>query len=161
MIRDAQASDCDAITHIYNHYIRHTIITFEEEEVTSSEISKRLNKVQSAGLPWLVVEENNEILGYAYASKWNERSAYRYTVEVSVYLHPQHTGKGLGEALYTMLFQRLKQQGIKVVIGGIAIPNPASVKLHEKFGMKQVAHFHAVGYKFDQWIDVGYWQVQL
>ncbi len=161
MIRDANETDFAAIADIYNHYIRNTVVTFEEVEIDQREIAGRVKKVATAGLWWLVAEENENIVGYAYASKWQERSAYRNTVEVSVYLHFEHVGKGHGSRLYEELFRRLRAKGMHIAIGGIALPNAASAALHEKFGMEQVAHFREVGFKFDQWIDVGYWQVTL
>lgn len=161
MIRDAMEADAKAISEIYNYYIRNTVITFEEQDISAEEISRRITKVQSAGLWWLVAEIDNQVLGYAYCSKWQERSAYRHTVEASVYLDQSATGKGLGTELYQALFQRIESSDFHIVIGGIALPNPMSVALHEKFGMEKVAHFNEVGYKFSQWIDVGYWQVKL
>ncbi|SMF03394.1 phosphinothricin acetyltransferase [Alteromonadaceae bacterium Bs31] len=161
MIRDVEKADYQTIVAIYNHYICNTVISFEEEEIDCGEISNRVDKVHSAGLSWLVVEQNHKVLGYAYASLWNERAAYRNTVEVSVYLHHQAVGKGYGRMLYEALFHRLRKTSVHVVISGIALPNPESVRLHEKFGMKKVAHYQEVGYKFGQWIDVGYWQLQL
>ena len=160
VIREARKEDFNAIAEIYNYYIRETVISFEESEIDSEEISGRIGKVVSSGLWWLVYEEDGCILGYAYASKWNERAAYKNTVDVSVYLNHQITGRGYGSKLYDELFDRLKHKSIHIVIGGIALPNPKSVSLHEKFGMKQVAHFKQVGYKFGRWIDVGYWQAQ-
>ena len=161
MIREAQEKDFKAIAEIYNYYIRHTIITFEESEIDQVEVSNRINKVKSSDYWWLVLEKNQQILGYAYATKWQERSAYRNTAEVSVYLHHQSMTKGYGTALYEELFHRLKAKGLHTVIGGIALPNASSEKLHEKFGMEKVAHFTEVGYKFGQWIDVGYWQAKI
>ena len=161
MIRDARSSDFQAIADIYNYYIRDTVISFEAIEIGAEEISGRIEKVKSAGLCWLVLEEDSRIRGYAYAGKWNERSAYSNTAEVSIYLDVQAQGLGYGSRLYTELFRRLKDRSLHTVIAGIALPNQASIKLHEKFGMKKVAHFEEVGYKFGQWLDVGYWQVQL
>lgn len=161
MIRDAQESDCTAIAAIYNHYIRHTFVTFEEDDVVPTDMAARLSKVAAEGFWWLVVEDAGQVLGYAYATKWQSRAAYRHSVEISVYLHPEHAGKGYGTALYAELFQRLKAKGLHTVIGGVALPNAASERLHERFGMTKVAHFREVGHKFGKWIDVGYWQVQL
>ena len=161
MIRTIQERDYQAVTHIYNHYIRNTVISFEEREIDSGEVAARVNKVKSAGLWWLVCEAESHILGYAYASTWNERSAYRNTVEISIYLDPETRGRGYGTELYRELFRLLKNKKIHTAIAGIALPNPASVKLHEKFGMEKTSHFREVGYKFDQLIDVGYWQVIL
>ena len=161
MIRAAQSDDAAAIAGIYNPYIRDTIITFEEEPVTAAEMAGRLDEVFAAGLPWLVAEDAGQVVGYAYAGKWKGRCAYRHSVECSVYLASHHLGRGLGTGLYQALFARLRDMGLHVVIGGIALPNPASVALHEKMGMRQVARFEEVGYKFGRWIDVGYWQMTL
>ncbi len=113
-------------------------------------------------LPWLVAEnDSGVVVGYAYASKWKGRCAYRHSAEVTVYLAPDAAAQGVGTRLYEALFSELRDRGIHTAIGGIALPNPPSVALHEKFGMKKVAHFAEVGHKFDRWIDVGYWQVVL
>jgi len=158
MIRQAQASDAAAIARIYNHYITHTVITFEEQLVSEADIAQRIADVAAASLPWLVMEEAGDVLGYAYAAPWRTRSAYRFSVETSVYLHHAALGRGLGSQLYEALFSALTPCGVHVAIGGIALPNDESVRLHEKLGMKKVAHFEQVGFKFGQWIDVGYWQ---
>lgn len=161
MIRDAVKSDSEAIAHIYNYYIENTAISFEEAPVTGSVIQNRMESVQRGGLPWMVAVEDDVVVGYAYATKWKERSAYRFSVEVSVYLSNQRQGRGLGAKLYEAIFTKLKECGINTVIGGITLPNPASMALHEKMGMKKVAHFEKVGFKFSQWHDVGYWQLSL
>lgn len=158
MIRPVTSADCAAIARIYNYCIVNTYITFEEQELDPSEIAARIREVESAALPWFVAEVDGEVVGYAYANKWKTRSAYRFSVEITVYLHPDHCGKGLGTMLYRELFNCLKGRGIHVAIAGIALPNDASVALAEKFGMEKVAHFRQVGFKSGQWIDVGYWQ---
>jgi phosphinothricin acetyltransferase len=122
---------------------------------------KRIKKVTDVNLPWLVIEENDSLVGYAYATPWKARSAYRFSVEATVYLSPTQQGKGLGTLLYQALFSALKQQSIHAIMGGITLPNPASIALHEKLGMTKVAHFQQVGFKFDQWLDTGYWQLTL
>ncbi len=127
----------------------------------ATEMARRIEDVQSASLPWLVAEEGSQILGYAYATQWRARSAYRFSVEITVYLAPEYTGRGIGSKLYGQLFPILQARGIHAVMGGIALPNEASVALHEKFGLRKVAHFEQVGFKFNQWIDVGYWQRML
>ena len=160
MIRDVKKSDSAAIAAIYNHYIKNTIITFEEEEITPDEISGRIENVLSESLPWLVAEDKGNVIGYAYATKWRIRSAYRFSVESTVYLAAASTGKGIGSMLYNALLSKLKNKGIHAVMGGIALPNPSSIALHEKFGFKKVAHFIEVGIKFEKWIDVGYWQLK-
>ncbi len=158
MIRTALQADAASIADIYNHYIHTSVITFEEESVSTETMGKRMQDSVDLSLPWLVAEENNELLGFAYASPWKTRSAYRFSVESTVYLKPTSTARGLGSALYAELFSRLKQTSAHAVIAGIALPNSASVALHEKFGMEKVGHFPEVGYKFNRWIDVGYWQ---
>ena len=158
MIREAQISDAEAIAGIYNYYVANTVVTFEEQAVGTEEMRSRIEGVGSAELPWLVYQQGNDILGYAYASQWKGRSAYRYSVEVTVYLAPNATGQGIGSELYDALFKSLRTTSVHVVLGGISLPNDASIALHEKFDMKKVAHFERVGYKFDQWVDVAYWQ---
>jgi L-amino acid N-acyltransferase YncA len=161
MIRPACASDADTIARIYNHYVANTIVTFEEEAVSPGQISDRINETRVEGLPWLVAEDDGAVVGYAYASKWKGRCAYRHSVEVTVYLSHLATSRGWGSSLYTALFSELEALGVHVAIGGIALPNEASIALHEKFGMGKVAHFQEIGFKFGQWVDVGYWQKKL
>ncbi|MCG2585625.1 arsinothricin resistance N-acetyltransferase ArsN1 family B [Massilia sp. TS11] len=160
-IRPAQPGDAAAIAAIYNPYVLETCISFEEQPVGAEEIAARLARTVGAGLPWLVIEADGELLGYAYASKWRERAAYRHSVETSVYLAPAAHGRGLGRQLYTALLERLRALGMHCAIGGIAQPNPASVALHESLGFVQVALFKEVGFKAGDWRDVGYWQLQL
>lgn len=161
MIRDAQERDCEAIAGIYNYYVDNTVVSFEETGIDDSEVASRIAKVTSAGLCWLVLEEGGRVVGYASASNWHQRVAYRHTVEVSVYLDHRSTGRGHGSRLYAELFRRLESTSVHAVISLIALPNPGSVRLHEKFGMRQVGHLKEVGYKFGQWIDVGFWQLHL
>lgn len=159
VIRSAAPADSAAITRIYNEYIRSTAVTFEEEPVTSDEIEGRMKQISGEGLPWLVTERAGNVVGYAYAGKWKNRSAYRFSVESTVYLDRSFAGHGLGSLLYGDLLGRLRGARVHVVVGVIALPNATSVALHEKFGFEKVAHFTEVGFKFDQWIDVGYWQL--
>jgi L-amino acid N-acyltransferase YncA len=158
-VRPADAADAAAISRIYNHYILNSVATFEEEVVTAEELGRRIDAIRSAELPWLVaVDSTAGLVGYAYAAPWKPRSAYRYSVEITVYLAPECSGRGLGTLLYDVLLAGLKKRGIHAAVGGIALPNPASVALHETFGMKQVALFKEQGFKFGRWVDVGYWQ---
>ena len=160
MIRTARFSDASQIAEIYNFYILNDIATFEERPLSEMKMKKRMETVLP-DLPWLVFEEGKQVLGYAYANQWNPRSAYRYSAESSVYLRSGEAGKGIGSQLYESLLKHLRDLNFRTVIGGISLPNPASVYLHEKFGYEKVAHFKAVGYKFKKWIDVGYWQLKL
>lgn len=158
MIRDATPDDAPVIAAIYNHYILHTIITFEEQTVTAEEMLRRIEGVTTR-LPWLVVEEGGEVVGYVYAAPWHPRAAYRHSVEISAYLAHGQSGKGHGTKLYEVLLERLPGLGVHAVMAGVALPNAASVALLEKFGFEKAAHYREVGRKFGQWIDVGYWQL--
>jgi len=160
MIRPATPDDASAIVDIYNHYVATTVISFEERPVTPDEMAGRIRDVIAA-LPWLVYESEGRVVGYAYATKWRVRSAYRYSAETSVYVAPGQGGKGIGSTLYKALLEELRAREIHMAIGGIAQPNPASVALHERLGFEKVAHFKQVGRKFDRWIDMGYWELQL
>ena len=158
MIRRIKTSDAQAVCDIYNYYIENTIITFEEQPVSVAEMEERIN---TATLPWLVFEEERQILGYAFASEWKSRCAYKFTVECSVYLNNKLKSRGIGTKLYNELLQQLKDEKYHTVLAGISLPNDASVKFHEKFGFEKVAHFKNVGFKFEKYIDVGYWQLFL
>jgi len=158
-VRPARPRDAAAIAGIYNHYVRETVVTFEEKPVSVGEMRTRVRMIGALGLPWLVAEAGSVVVGYAYANKWKERAAYRHSVEATVYLHADFTGRGIGRALYTRLIADLRGLGYHAIIGGIALPNAASVGLHEALGFRKVAHFEQVGRKFDRWIDVGYWQL--
>ena len=160
-ILPAAPAHASAIATIYNHYIASTTVTFETERVTAGDMQARIEETQSASLPWLVAEEGDRVLGYAYASKWKGRCAYRYSVESTVYLDAACIGRGIGKALYSTLIDALRERGMHAVIGGIALPNAASIALHEALGFRKVAHFEQVGFKQDRWIDVVYWQLLL
>ncbi|MEX0738941.1 MAG: N-acetyltransferase family protein [Pseudohongiella sp.] len=164
-IRPVGQADAQIIADIYNHYIENTVVTFEEVTVAPVEMAGRIQGVLTASLPWLVGESEVDgqvaVVGYAYATPWKSRSAYRYSVESSVYLAPGSGGKGFGTALYTVLLEELRRTSVHSVMGGIALPNVASVALHERLGFVKIAHLKEVGYKSGQWLDVGYWQILL
>ena len=160
MIRSVTKRDVEAICTIYNHYVENTIISFEEKPISTAEMSQRIESVQHQ-FPWIVFEENGKVMAYAYANHWKTRSAYRYTLETTVYASKDLKTKGVGTALYTALFAQLRETNTAAhsLMAVIALPNDASVGLHEKMGFNKVAHFSQVGYKLNQWIDVGYWQM--
>jgi phosphinothricin acetyltransferase len=160
-LRAASTADAAPICAIYNRYVTTTTITFEEEAVTDADMAERIDQVHAANLPWLVVEVEGRVVGYAYATKWRARPAYRHSVESTIYLDPAFAGRGLGRLLYGALLDALRKRELHLVIGGIALPNAESVGLHEKLGFRKVAHFHEVGMKFGRWIDVGYWELNL
>ena len=155
--RPGTIDDAAAVASIYNHYVTDTIVTFEEQPVTTPDMQSRMAVVLEK-LPWLVFEHDGAIAGYAYASPWKSRIGYRFAVERSIYLAPAQVGRGFGSALYQSLLDDLRTRNMHCVIGGAALPNAASAALHEKLGFKQVAHFRENGSKFGHWIDVAYWQ---
>lgn len=159
MIRPAEETDAQSIAMIFNHYIADSDATFEEVAVSVDEMQKRLNNVQADGLPWLIAEDAGKVIGYAYASQWSEKPSYRHSVELTVYISPDQVSKGWGRKLYQALFTQVKQLGFRTALAGITLPHPASIALHEKFGMTKVAHYKDIGYKFGRWCDVGYWQI--
>lgn len=160
-IRAAMASDAENIARIYNYYVRNTVITFEEEPVSAATMVARLADIQNAALPWLVAELDGAVVGYAYAGRWKVRSAYRYSVETTIYLEHGREGRGIGMQLYSELLSALRSRGVHAAIGGAALPNDASAALHENLGFERVATFRQVGFKHDRWVDVAYWQILL
>jgi phosphinothricin acetyltransferase len=160
-IRPASSADASRICAIYNPYVAATTISFEEDLVSEDDMVRRIGDVNEAGLPWLVLTLDGTVCGYAYATRWRARSAYRHSVESSVYLDPGLHGQGWGARLYRQLIDALRARGLRTVIAGIAQPNERSVALHERLGFRKVAHFAEVGFKFGRWIDVGYWQMSL
>ena len=161
VIRSASSGDGAGVANIYNYYIANTVITFETEAVAAEAMAQRIDDTIALPLPWLVAESPSGVMGYAYASKWKGRCAYRFAVESTIYLDPQHTGKGIGQQLYAALIDAIKKQSMHVVIGGIALPNDASIRLHGRLGFRKVGQFEEVGYKQNRWVDVGYWQLTL
>jgi L-amino acid N-acyltransferase YncA len=158
-VRACTTADAKAIAEIYNHYVRETVVTFEETPVSAAEMAQRIAEV-GARFPWLVWDDEG-VVGYAYASAWKARSAYRFAVETTIYLAAGRDGRGIGSKLYAALLAELKTRGFHSVIGGVALPNPASVALHEKLGYRKIAHFAEVGWKLGRWVDVAYWQLIL
>jgi phosphinothricin acetyltransferase len=146
------------VVEIYNHYIQHSTATFEEHALTDAQMAARMAAVDRAGLPWLLVEKDDGVCAYAYATPWRERTAYRHSVEVTAYVHPDQARGGMGSSLYTALTEPLIGAEIHSLIAVVTLPNPASVAFHERTGFVQVAHLREVGYKFGRWLDVGYFQ---
>jgi L-amino acid N-acyltransferase YncA len=160
-IRPAGPADAAALSRIYNHYVSHTHVTFEEDPVTPGEMARRIEGVADAGFPWVVAECIEKVVGYAYACPWRPRKAYRFSAETTVYIDPAFTGRGTGSQLYSALLPALRTHSLHAVVGVIALPNDASIRLHERFGFKKVAHLEEIGFKFGRWIDVGYWELKL
>lgn len=157
-VRPVCSADVEQIVEIYNHYVLTSTITFEEEPVGVPEMARRILDVRAIPLPWLVAVSDADVLGYAYATRWKTRAAYKFSAESTVYLRADAMGRGIGRKLYAHLIAALRMAGVHAVIGGVALPNDASLGLHHKLEFEKVAHFKEVGFKFDRWIDVTYWQ---
>lgn len=153
IIRPAQKTDAAGILFIYAPYVTDTSITFETEIPNPEEFSCRIEKIQK-DYPYLVCEVDGKIVGYAYASKHRERAAYRYSVEVSVYVVADHHRKGIGKALYERLFAELENYNYYSAYAGITLPNEKSIGFHKSFGFTEVGIYHNIGYKDGKWLDV-------
>lgn len=160
MIKNVTQQDIKQICEIYNHYVENTVITFEEERVSLAEMKRRVNQI-SASYPFIVYKDNANVIGYAYASKFRKKSAYRFTVESTIYLAPESRKKGIGTKLYRSLIDKIKDYNFHAIIGVITIPNKGSQKLHKNLGFERVARLSEAGYKFDKWIDVEYWELTM
>jgi phosphinothricin acetyltransferase len=158
-IRLADIDDAPQIHAIYAPIVAETAISFELEPPSVEEMRRRIGTTLLT-FPWLVCERDG-VIGYAYAGVFRSRPAYQWTIEVSAYVHADHRGKGVARALYTSLFECLRVQGYRTALAGIALPNSASVALHERMGFLSVGVFHHVGYKLGVWHDVGWWELTL
>lgn len=159
-IRNAQVEDAANLVAIYAPYVEKTAITFETQVPAVEDFANRIEKTLKK-FPYLVAVEEGQIVGYAYASTYYARAAYDWTVEMSVYVQKEARGKGIGTLLYNALEKELTARGFKNFLACIALPNPASIALHEKRGYQQVAHFKKVGYKFGTWHDIVWLQKSL
>ena len=153
-------ADAGQVCAIYNPYVRETVVTFEESPVGERDMAQRI-EATLARLPWLVWEQDGAIAGYACATPWKSRSAYRFSVESTVYVAQALARRGIGTRLMEALVADLRARNIHCVVGGVALPNPASIALHEKLGFMKIAEFKEVGYKLGRWVDVGYWELLL
>ncbi len=159
MIRPFKIQDTQQLLDIYNYYVLNSVATFDIEPLAFETFSNKINSINK-DFPFVVFEENNTILGFAYGSKFRPKPAYNSTVEVTVYIKHTAHGKQIGTKIYSELITRLKHQNFHSAIGVLTLPNEASVKLHEKFGFKQVAELKEVGFKFGKWQNVGFWQLK-
>jgi L-amino acid N-acyltransferase YncA len=157
VIRVATPADAQRIAEIYAPAVLERSISFEIVAPTADEMLSRMNRVLP-NFPWLVCEYDGEVIGYAYASAHHERAAYRWSVDVGVYVGGKAHRRGVGTALYTALFEILCLQGYRNVYAGITLPNPASEGMHSRAGFIPVGVYHHVGYKFGAWHDVGWFE---
>ncbi|MDR0731153.1 MAG: GNAT family N-acetyltransferase [Treponema sp.] len=160
MLRPACPEDASGIAEIYNYYIKHTAVTFEEEPLSTEMMADRIREV-IVRYPWFVWEEGGELAGYAYAHAWHQRAAYRFAAEDSIYLKPGRERQGIGRRLLERVIGELRQAGLHAVMAAITVPNPASVRLHESLGFKKAGQFDEIGYKLGKRLDVGYWELIL
>jgi L-amino acid N-acyltransferase YncA len=159
-IRAATLADAPFLSAIYAPSVVGAVTSFEVEAPTASDMEHRIAAL-SGYAPWLVCAEADRPIGFAYAYRHRERLAYRWSVDVSVYIDRDHHRRGVGRALYTSLFALLRIQGFRAAHAGITLPNPGSVGLHESFGFRLIGVYPAVGYKLGGWHDVGWWQLEL
>lgn len=159
-VRDFAAPDVAAANALTNHFIEHTSIHFGSAPARDEDFRALWEKGRER-FPWLAAEVNGRFAGYCKAGMWRERDAYARTVEAGIYVTEDARGKGVGKALYEALFTRLRAAGFRAVVAGVTLPNEASVRLHESCGFRKVGVFHAVGYKFGAWHDVGFWELDL
>jgi phosphinothricin acetyltransferase len=158
MLRDVKISDVGRIAEIYNYYIENTIVTFEEEKISVEDMERRIENVLKKRYPYIVCEEEGQVVGYAYVNNWRFHSAYDITLETSIYFDIHFTGKGLGKVLYSELIKKAKAINIHSLIGVMSLPNESSRRLHKKMGFCLVGSFKEVGHKFGRLIDVEFWQ---
>jgi L-amino acid N-acyltransferase YncA len=153
-LRDAVEADIPNIREIYNHYVLNSTVTFDEKAATLAQMRVKFAKAKRLGMPWVVAEApSGQIIGTAWVLPWQDKAAYRFTVEDSIYLGPAAQGRGLGRALLSRLIERSREEGLKEMISLIADKGAdASIALHKKLGFKEVGHMGKVGYKFDRWL---------
>ena len=151
-IREVTSKDFDQITAIYNHYVQHTLITFDIEPYTLPQLAEKILSLQK-DYPVLVAHDEDTILGYTYAAAWKSKTAYKHSAETTIYMHPDHHGKGVGKRLYHSLLSSLPLYEIVNAIACITVPNDTSIKLHQQLGLEKIGRFNKVGYKLEQWID--------
>jgi phosphinothricin acetyltransferase len=156
-VRDASGADAEACARIYAPYVTGTAITFELEPPTVAEMAERIAKFQSRHA-WLVLEDDGQVVGYAYGGPMKPRPAYRWSCEVSVYVAPTHHRTGAGRTLYDALFARLTARGYRTAVAGVTLPNPASEALHKSLGFEPIGIYRNIGWKHDTWHDVAWSQ---
>ena len=155
-VRTATTADAEAIAKIYAPIVQHSPTSFEEEPPDAVELDRRMRACPR--LPWLVAQTPDRVVGYAYAARHRQRPAYRWSADSSVYVEPGHHGRGVGRLLYERLIEEMTALGYVSLFAGIALPNDASVGLHEAVGFRPVGVYRSVGFKHGQWRDVGWWQ---
>jgi phosphinothricin acetyltransferase len=161
LIRLASEQDAAAIAAVYAPYVTDSFISFEERPPDAAEMARRIIGERPGMYPWFVAEEEGAVRGFVSSAPFRSRHAYRWVVETSIYLEANAHGRGIGRQLLSELLETLERQGYVAAIGGIALPNPASVALHERLGFACAGTYRAVGFKMGRWLDVGFWEKDL
>ena len=160
-IREATLDDAGAMCNILNYYIENSLISHETVPVSEIESKKRISDISNSGHLLYIGEINGKIIGFCCTQPWNSYAVYETTAEESIFLDKDETGKGYGTQLLEHMLNHIGKTKIHILNATIALPNEGSVRLHEKFGFKQVSHMKEIGRKFDQWLDIGCWQLIL
>jgi L-amino acid N-acyltransferase YncA len=160
IIRTVEEDDVAAILEIYSPFVLDSATSFEVSLPSEAEMRERILGIKS-DYPFIVCEIGDTLTGYAYISNHRQREAYKWSKEISAYVHPDFRGKHIASALYSALFSIAKIQGITNLLAGITIPNPASIRFHEKIGFRKLGEYTAVGYKLGGWHNVGWWELNL
>ena len=158
IIRPYSPADIAAVTRIYGHYVRETVITFETAEPDEAEMQSRFATIAGKGHPLLIGEVDGEVIGYAYASTYRPREAYRFTCEDSIYLAPSAVGHGIGSTMLGRLIEDSSKAGLKQMLAVITAERANSIRLHEKRGFRMIGTYEALGFKFDRWLDIVHMQ---
>jgi phosphinothricin acetyltransferase len=158
VIRPYRPDDIPAVTKIYGHYVRETVITFETSAPDEAEMATRFATISGKGHPLLIGEMDGEVIGYAYASTYRPREAYRFTCEDSIYLAPTAVGHGVGTKMLARLIEDSSKAGLKQMLAVITAERENSIRLHLKHGFRMIGRYEALGYKFDRWLDIVHMQ---
>jgi phosphinothricin acetyltransferase len=161
LIRDASEDDAAAVQAIYAHHVLHGTASYDLEPPPAEGIRDKIRWVLGQGWPFLVAEADGELAGYAYATQFRDRAAYRFTAEDSIYVHPDHMRRGVGKALLDVLIERCSSLGFRQLIAVIGGAEPASIALHSACGFHEAGRLHAVGWKKERWLDSVYMQLEL
>ena len=161
MIRKVTIGAAGRICDIYNYYVENTAVSFETDAVCIKDMEQRIQDFISGGYPYFVYEINNIVVGYCYLHAWSGHCAYRTSVEISIYIDKDYLNKQIGSVMMDHLLNKIDLSRFHTIIAGIALPNEASIALHEKYGFKNISHFKEIGNKFAEWRDLGHWQLIL
>lgn len=161
VIRDACESDAEAIAAIYAYHVLNGTASYDVEPPSAASTREKIMRIAAAGWPFLVAQANGEVAGYAYATQFRDRDAYRFTAEDSIYVHRDHMRQGIGKALLEALIERSREFGFRTIIAVVGGAEPASIALHEVCGFTQVGRLKRAGFKFGRWLDNVYMQLEL